>query len=273
MNYFEGKRVFITGGSSGIGLEAACMLASSGAEVAVFARDPGRLEAARKRIEAARARGEQRVYELSMDVSDNDDVQEKVEVAVAAFGVPDILINSAGVGHADYFESTSFETFDGVIRANLYGTRNVVAALVGHMKERGGHIANVSSMLGLVGMFGYSSYCSSKYALVGLSECLRMDLKRYGIGVSVFCPPEVDTPMTDYMLEMSPPETRAGVRMNGIISSRKAAAELLEGIEKDKFLILAGTLSKWSYLAKRFFPGLTRTVVDAVVERAAGKHK
>ena len=269
MEYFKGKRIYITGGSSGIGLDAATRLASMGSHVAIFARNVEKLEAARNMIEQAAASQEQSVYALSMDVTDNSDVEVKCGQAVSEFGPPDILINSAGIGYANYFEEISFDTFDSVIRTNLYGIRNVAAALVPHMKQRGGHIVNVSSMLGLIGLFGYSPYSSSKFAVVGFSECLRMDLKRYGIRVSVFCPPEVDTPMTDYMMEISPPETRALVKMNGVISSGKAADALIKGIARKKFLILSDPVSKLSYLGKRFFPWQTRVVLDTVAGIAA----
>jgi NAD(P)-dependent dehydrogenase (short-subunit alcohol dehydrogenase family) len=269
MECFRGKRVFITGGSSGIGLDAATRLASMGSYIAIFARNVEKLEAAQNMIGQAAAWPDQSVYALSMDVTDNTDVETKCAQAVSEFGAPDILINSAGAGYADYFEEIPFETFDSVIRTNLYGIRNVAEALVPHMKQRGGHIGNVSSMLGLIGLFGYTPYCASKFAVVGFSECLRMDLKRYGIRVSVFCPPEVDTPMTDYMTEISPPETRALVRMNGIISSEKAADAMLRGISRKRFLILSGPLSKLFFMGKRFFPWQTRMVLDTVAGVAA----
>lgn len=268
MKHFYDKAVYITGGSSGIGLEAARMLAASGAHVMIFGRDLKKLDAARSEIETQKVLTSQRVMAAQMDVSDHADVDRKIAHAVHEFGTPDILINSAGIGHADYFEDITYEKFDEVLRINLYGTRNVVAAILPFMKPRGGHIVNVSSMLGLIGIFGYSAYSTSKFALVGFSECLRSELKHYNILVSVFCPPEVETPMTDYMLTSSPPETRALVRMTGLMSVRRAAGILLKGIEKKRFLIVAGFLSKWTYLNKRLYPGLTSMVMDIVVKFA-----
>ncbi len=268
MKHFQDKSVFITGGSSGIGLEAARMLAASGAHVMIFGRNLKKLDAARSDIASQKVLTSQRVMAVQMDVADHADVDRKIADAVHAFGTPDILINSAGIGHADYFEDITYEKFDEVISINLYGTRNVIAAILPFMKPRGGHIVNVSSMLGLIGIFGYSAYSTSKFALVGFSECLRSELKHYNIRVSVFCPPEVDTPMTDYMRTSSPPETRALVRMTGLMSVRNAAEILLKGIERKRFLIIAGFLSKWSYLNKRLYPGLTGMVMDLVVKFA-----
>ncbi len=268
MKRFQDKAVFITGGSSGIGLEASLMLAALGSHVMIFGRDLKKLDAACGEIATQKISNSQKVMALQMDVSDREDVDRKVARAVQEFGIPDILINSAGIGHADYFDDITNEKFDEVLRINLYGTRNVIAAILPFMKPRGGHIVNVSSMLGLIGIFGYSAYSTSKFALVGFSECLRSELKSHNILVSVFCPPEVDTPMTDYMQTSSPPETRALVRMTGLMSVRKAARILLEGIEKKRFLIIPGFLSKWSYLNKRLYPGLTSMVMDMVVKFA-----
>jgi short-subunit dehydrogenase len=269
MKYFYQKNVYITGGSSGIGLEVALILASYDANVAIFGRDKEKLEDARAKIEAKKIDKEQKIFAFSMDIANHNDVADKIQNAVKAFGIPDIVINSAGMGHSDYFENVSYDTFNKVILTNLYGTRNVISAVLPRMKKNGGHIVNVSSMIGLIGLFGYSTYGASKFALVGFSECLRSELKQYNIYVSVFCPPEVDTPMTDLMLKTSPPETRALVRMTGFMTPQRVAGILLDGIRKKRFLIIAGFLSKWTYLNKRYFPLLVQGVMDMVVKRTA----
>lgn len=265
MKYYQGKCVYITGGSSGIGLEAARMLASSGARIVIFGRDLKKLEAACNELETRVVSPQQRILKMQMDVSDHVDVEKKIAVVTKEFGVPDILINSAGIGHADYFENITYEKFNEVILINFYGTRNVIAALLPYMKQRGGHIVNVSSMLGLIGVFGYTTYSASKFAIIGFSECLRSELKRYDMHVSVFCPPEVDTPMTDYMADSSPRETRALVRMTGRMSAERAARILLAGIRRKKFLIVPGFLSKWFYLNKKLNPALNRIIMDMIV--------
>jgi len=271
MDYFDGKRLYITGGSSGIGLAAALLLASSGAHVAIFARNLEKMEAALNRIEAARVSRGQGFYSLSMDVSDHTDVSTKIKRAVGEFGIPDILIHCAGIADAGYFEDTSYEAFDNVIRTNLYGTRNVAASMLPYMKEKGGHIVIVSALAGLLGVFGWSSYSASKFAQVGFSECLRPDLARYNIAISVFCPGEVQTPLSDHLLGISPPESKALAKMSSKImkalSPEKAAEILLEGVEKKKFLILAGNMSKISYFAYRNLPGLSRKILDMTVMR------
>ena len=113
---------------------------------------------------------------------------------VQSFGAPDILINNVGRALPRYFEDVTFEQFDETMKTNLYGAWNTISVLVPHMKAGGGTIVNVSSMAGFIGVFGYTDYCASKFAVVGLSEALRQELRRYGITVAVLCPPDTDTP-------------------------------------------------------------------------------
>lgn len=80
------------------------------------------------------------------------------------------------------------------MKVHIYGVWNSISTLLPHMRQRGGYIVNVSSVLGFMGVFGYSDYCPSKFAILGLSEVLKSELKRYGIGISVLCPPDTDTP-------------------------------------------------------------------------------
>jgi 3-dehydrosphinganine reductase len=265
MKDFSNKLVYITGGSSGIGLETARQLSSMGANVAIFARTKDKLDQARNDIERHRRSSDQKIYVMQVDVADNDDVQEKMKEAIKIFGGPDIVITSAGVGQADLFENISHQAFDTLMKINVYGTRSVIAALLPSMKERGGHIVIISSAAGLMGMFGYTSYSASKYALVGFAECLRGEIRRYGIAVTLVCPPEVDTP---FLINEAgiPPEARALKNFAGTLKPAPVARTIVKGIGKKKFLVVPGLLAKLLFLNHRLTNGLaTRLSSDIIV--------
>lgn len=266
MKNFDNKRVFITGGSSGIGLYSAILFAGQGAHVAIFARNKARLEKAMEQIRATSAK-DRNLSIYILDVADNAQVKSVMDKAVLEFGVPDILINCAGRARPMNFEDVTYEQFDQTMKINLYGARNTVAALLPYMKKNGGCIINVSSVAGLIGVFGYTDYCASKFALIGFSEALKSELKKYGILVSVLCPPDTDTPGFEEENITKPPETKAIGENAGLMQPKDVARAMLEGIKKEKFIIIPGFDSKLSWLIKRLFP----QVVDFVMNRAIKK--
>ena len=255
MKKFDNKLAYITGGSSGIGLETARQLASRGADIILFARNSKNLEQARQEIEKNKKRDNQKIMCMPLDVQNDDNVRQVMKRAVGEFGIPDILINSAGIGHSDYFENISYETFDTVIKTNLYGTRNVTASLLPHMKRKGGAIVITSSLAGLVGIFGYTAYGTSKFALVGFSESLRSELKPHGIRVFVVCPPEVDTPLVLHESKTIPPEARAVKNMGGLLKPEFVARCIIRGIRKNRYMIIPGFMAQMLYYTQRFTPG------------------
>lgn len=266
MEYFKDRLVYITGGSSGIGLETARQIAAKGAHITLFARNEAGLEAARMDIERCRRFPEQRVYTLKTDVADNGSCRDKMLEAVRTFGTPDIVITSAGVGSADLFENISFEAFEALMKINVYGTRSVIAALLPFMKEKGGHFVIISSAAGLMGMYGYTSYSTTKYALVGLAECLRSEFKPHGIAVTLVCPPEVDTPFLAHESSI-PAEARAMKNFAGTLKSEEVARTIVKGIEKRKFLVVPGMLARLVYLNHRLTNGnATRFTSDLIVK-------
>jgi nucleoside-diphosphate-sugar epimerase len=191
---YRNYNVFITGGSTGIGLALARAYARLGAHVALFARDAGKLAAARTLVEDARRSPRQQVIAVALDVGDEAAVRVRTAEAMAQLGPPDILINSAGIIANDRFENLSGATIDAILRTNVMGIVHVTHALLPALKARRGQIVNLSSVAGLMGAYGYTAYGASKYAVVGLSECLRSELKPDGVTVTVVCPPEVDMP-------------------------------------------------------------------------------
>jgi len=271
MSFFFNKLAFITGGSSGIGLETALLLASRGCRMVLFARGQAGLDRARQAIADKAVDANQKIDTVSMDVADNTDVAQKINDAVERFGTPDILINSAGVGDGNYFENITYEQFDRVMKINVYGTRNTISAVLPHMKKkRSGHIVNLASEAGLIGIFGYSLYSASKYALVGFSECIRAEFKRHNIRVTVVCPPEVKTPFIDEEAKTMPPEGKAVKRMAGLLEPAHVAKTIVKAIERNRFMVVPGLAAKFMYFQHRISNGLlTRTPSDWIVAIAA----
>lgn len=269
---FDGKNAYITGGSSGIGLETAKLLARLGANVIIFARGRERLEAAAGAIDAAKKSQAQKVAFRQLDVTAHQDVDAVMTGAVREFGPPDILINSAGRAYPEYFENISYKQFDETMKVHMYGIWNTVSALLPHLKERHGYIVNVSSLLGFMGAFGYSDYCPSKFAILGFSEVLKSELKRYGIGVSVLLPPDTDTPGFAVENRTKPPECVAVSESGGLMQPEEVAEDLVKGIKKGRYLIMPGSV-KGIYYMKRLFPWLVEMVMDRQIKKVqAGKH-
>jgi len=265
---YRDRRVYVTGGSSGIGLSAARQFFRLGADVLIFARSPEMLQRVAGEIDHHRVSQDQRISWRVMDVSIREQVNAEVLEAVGEFGIPDIVINSAGQSYSQYFEQTTPEIFDSLIQTNLYGTWNVLSSLVPFMKTSGGHIVTVSSIAGLLGVFGYSAYGASKFAVVGLSQSLRDELLPYGIRVSVLCPPDTDTPMLERENLTKPPETTALSAGAGIMSPNDVARAMITGMEKGRFIILPGFEAKGIHLLYRLVPGLVEKIIQYQIARA-----
>ena len=266
MTDFNNRSVYIVGGSSGIGLATAKLLAGLGSNIIIFARGRERLERALEEIRSRSIRDTQRFSVKQLDITRHDEVTRVMEEAVEEFGPPDLLVNSAGRAYPNYFENISYEQFDESMKMHVYGIRDTIAALLPYMKQQGGYIVNVSSVVGFVGIFGYTDYSASKFALIGFSEALKSELKRYGIGVSVLCPPDTDTPGMEVENRTKPPETRAVSESGGMMEPGDVAGALLKGIGKGKFIITPGEAKK-IFLLKRHLPWLVDLVMDREIRK------
>ncbi|MDY6794155.1 MAG: SDR family oxidoreductase [Actinomycetota bacterium] len=264
---FEGKNVYIVGGSSGIGFAAAELLAEEGSNVIIFARGRERLEEALERIGGRRKGDAQRFAFKQLDIAEHEEVDRVMGEAVEEFGPPDILINSAGRALPDYFENVSYEQFDRSMKIHAYGNWNAIKSLLPHLKQRRGYIVNVCSMLGFMGVFGYSDYCASKFALMGLTEVLKSELKPHKVGISILCPPDTDTPGFEVENRNKPPETVAVSESGGLLQPEEVAEAMLKGMRKGKFLIGPGPAGTIYYL-KRFLPWLVDMVMDRDIRKA-----
>ncbi|MEW5723543.1 MAG: SDR family oxidoreductase [Thermodesulfobacteriota bacterium] len=271
MKNFNGKKAYIVGGSSGIGLAAAGLLAAQGADVVIFARGRERLEKALASISATRMREDQRFSAKRLDVSRHEETFFVLSETAAEFGPPDLLVNSAGRALPRRFEDVTYAQFKETLEINLGGVWNAVAALLPHLKETGGHIVNVSSVAGFIGVFGYTDYCASKFGVIGFSEALRSELKPLGINVSVLCPPDTDTPGFEQENRTKPEETRAVSGRVKLKTPEQVARAMLEGVRRNRFMIIPGFDARLTFIAKRLFPGLVSLVMDRTIRKARQK--
>lgn len=267
MKDFRHKTVYVVGGSSGIGLSIAHRMSSEGANIALFARAKEPLELALNQVATCKVSEEQKFYCRQIDVSSNDQVEAVMSEAMSEFGIPDVLINCAGKVCPCCFEDATYQQFDETMKVNLYGARNIISAVLPHMKKQGGHIVNVSSLAGLVGVFGYTDYCASKFALIGFSEVLRSELKRYGVMVSVLCPPDTDTPLFREEIKTKPDEAKAITARTKLMQPDEVTEVLINGIKKNRFLIIPGLEGKLVYIVKRLFPWLIEYMMDREIRR------
>lgn len=263
-----GKTVYITGGASGMGLLAGKMLADLGAHVVILDLNP--TETALHEVESARRSSEQRVARYKINIADRETVIGTVGAAVAEVGTPDILINMAGIGGAAELLDMKFETFDRVIKINLYGTRNIVEAVLPSMLARGnGKIVLVGSMGGIIPVYGYTAYGSSKFAVVGLAQCLRYELKPRGISVACFCPGEVETPGLAAERKTLHPASAALKKIGGTMPVEAAVRGLVKGIEHDEAMIIPGWKVKSTYWMHRVTPDrVWNAITDGIVAKA-----
>jgi 3-oxoacyl-[acyl-carrier protein] reductase len=178
-------KVLVTGGSSGIGLETASQLRLRGAAVAICGRDGEKLQRIADNIGAV---------PIQADVSVESDVVEMVGMIVDRFGDYNVLINNAGFGHFAPLVETTLEEMQRVYATNVFGAMLVARESARHfVRQSYGNIVNVVSTAGQRGFAGGTAYASSKFALAGMTECWRAELRKHNVRVMQINPSEVQT--------------------------------------------------------------------------------
>ncbi len=237
------KAAFVTGGSSGIGLAAARQLVAKGHPVALFARDIAKLEAVRQGILADYPEANVAVYPV--DVSQRQPLIRAVTQAIQQFGAPGIAIASAGIAIPGLFCEQSLDLHQAQMEVNYFGALHFVHALTGPMTEAGGgKIGLISSGAAFFGIYGYSAYAPSKFALRGLAEVLNVELAPAGIDVTLAYPPDTDTPQLQAEKLTKPLATQAITEGGGLWTADAVARDLLKGMQKGQFVVASGVQMK-----------------------------
>ena len=273
---FDGKTALVTGAASGIGRETALAFARAGADLVVCDLNEGGLE---ETATAIRGLG-RRVLARRVDVASRDDMAAFAAAVHAEMPAVDILMNNAGVGLGARFLETSLEDWAWILSINLWGVVHGCHFFLPPMvkRGRGGHVVNVSSAAGYVASEQLSAYSTTKFAVFGLSEALRDELRPHGIGVTTICPGVINTPIT------------RNARMRGVAATPEARAAVVSAYERRNYgpeRVAAGVLravarnqavapispEAWTmYVLKRIAPGLTARLsrrATAQLERQA----
>lgn len=256
----------ISGGSSGIGLKLAEKLFAKGWDVSLIARDKVRLQQAQNAIDRKRQSPRQRIQTFSADVTDSDAVDRAVRVATSTHSL-DLVVSSVGIIVPGPFVDLPPDVFDHTMQVNYLGTVNLVRAVLPGLRACGeGRIVLISSGAGLIGLYGYTAYAPSKFAVRGFAEALRAELRPEGIGVSVVYPPDTDTPQLRAEIPARPPATSRIATSAKVLSADAVADAILLGIARQRFVIAPGLEMKLlAVLHSLISPLLNRLLFDPVI--------
>ncbi|KAK6265874.1 hypothetical protein QUC31_016711 [Theobroma cacao] len=229
------RHVFITGGSSGIGLAIAKRAASEGARVSIMARNLEKLEEARQSIRLAS--GALDVSIFSADARDSNAVQRAVNDA----GPIDVLVVNHGVYEHDKLEKQGLDVVNYILDVNLIGSFNVIKAALPLMKDRKDRgpasIALMASQAAQVGIYGYTAYSASNFGLRGLAEALQQKVIEDNIHVSLMFPPDTETPNLKKAKSTMPELTKIIIGSPVPMKADEVAKKTLEGIKSGSFII------------------------------------
>ena len=230
---------WISGGSSGIGLEVARQLAGRGHPVVLMARNADRLDEAAARIMKDEPAAS--VLGITVDVTDRAALGAAVDQAVAAHGAPGIVVASAGLAEPGLFLEQSIAVHEAQLAVNYNGTLNLIHAAAPLMRDAGGgQIALVSSGAAFFGVYGYGAYAPSKFAVRALAEVLRVELAPHGIVVTLCYPPDTETPMLEAEMRTKPEATKVISAGGGLWQPEAVARALLRGMDKGRFAVTPG---------------------------------
>lgn len=253
MRRIQGRTALVTGAASGIGRAIALRLADEGARLYLLDIDQAGLNDV---VAESRRRGVEAVGR-NCDVSNPAQISAAVNDLKATYGQLHLLINNAGVAYYGRTRSMSAEHWNRVLATNLHAPLQFIRELLPTLQEQDeAHIVNVASICGLVGFGRVAAYCTSKFALVGLTESLRAEFGRQGLGVTALCPGLVDTRLfSDGLHGADCPQPKLPPRWL-LTTPERIANCAIKAIYRDRGVVVIQPSAKLIYLVKRFTPWL-----------------
>ena len=264
MKSYQGKKVFVCGGSAGIGKATAIAAARAGASVYIAARRQSQLDEALDEIRAAAASKDQVFGTVSLDVTDREAIRMAAGEVLEGLGGLDVLILNQGFAITGYIQHLTDDDFDRMMDTNYFGHVHLVRAFLPHfMQQQSGAICLVSSMLGFMGVYGYTPYAASKHAIAGFARCLRAEMIPYNVTVTLAYPPTTDTPGLETENRTKPPETWAIEGTSHTYKPEEVAATILSGTARGKFEVVTGFGSWFIWFMVRVAPWFVDLFMDA----------
>jgi 3-dehydrosphinganine reductase len=263
------RHAIITGAGSGLGHGIAERLLKRGTKVSVL--DLG-IPADRAAILDAAAKSGNAEWQLhKADVRKLDSVKAAVDAAIAAYGPTELAVNFAGVGALTAFADMEDAEFYRIMEINVTGSYHFARAVMPHLRK-GSRLALTASMAGITSNYGYTSYGTSKFAVMGLATTLRYEYEPLGIGVTAICPPEVITPLVHEEKATGNPIGLEIKQLAGSLQPDYACDKILEGLLAGKRVIIPGFKAKVTAFAAQRMPELFNWATKIIVRRVMRKH-
>lgn len=264
---FADKVIVITGASDGIGAELARQLSREQPKLVLVARRLDALKAVAAQCEALGAT----TFVMATDVSIEADCRSFIAHAVDKFGGIDVLVNNAGVSmHANFDEIADTDVYERLMRINLMGSVWPTHAALAHLKLSKGIVVAVSSLAGLVGVPGRTTYCASKFAQTGFFEALRIELEPDGVAVCIAYPGVVATEIRrNGWNAQGKTAGVSGLNEAGAMSVEECAgliASMMRRRARDEVMSAKGKLGRWLKL-------IAPARLDAMARAALSKHR
>ncbi|TGJ98442.1 SDR family NAD(P)-dependent oxidoreductase [Leptospira langatensis] len=274
--YYQGKKVFITGGSAGIGKGIAIALAKSGASVMICARGKSNLDATVKELKSVGSPGAVFDY-VVLDVSDKKQVQAAAKKVLKTLGGLDVLICNSGYAQAGEASDLQDHAFRKLMDVNFFGHLNVALAFQDHFRAQGkGDIIFLASTLAIFSVYGYGAYSASKFAISGFAQAFRQEMMLHNVKVKLFLPPTTNTPGLEKENEDKPPiskEMEMGSSLNKVHSIESVSKAILKWIPNRKFFGYTGWDSWLQYSLFKHFPEFTLKIADSELKAAQARLK